>query len=130
MILAKWFGTARWTYNRCLDAVEKEKVKRTKKALRAKCLNANNFVDSALKWVIDTPYDIRNQAMSDLLKAFKTCFAKGDKFQMKYRSRKDKQQSIVIESKHWGRKKGEVAFLTNIKASEPLPTKLGYDSRL
>jgi hypothetical protein len=45
-------------------------------------------------------------------------------------SRKDRQQIIVIESKNWGRKKGEFAFLTKIKASEPLPIKLDYDSRL
>jgi hypothetical protein len=49
---------------------------------------------------------------------------------MKYRSKKDKQQSIVIGSRHWGRKKGEFAFLIEIKASEPLPIKLDYDSRL
>jgi hypothetical protein len=42
-ILKRWFGTARWTYSQCLSAVEKEKVKKTKKALRAKCLNADNF---------------------------------------------------------------------------------------
>jgi hypothetical protein len=58
-----------------------------------------------LKWVLETPYDIRNQAMNDLLKAFKSCFAKSGRFQKKHRSRKDKQQSIMIEEKHWEERK-------------------------
>ncbi|KAK9315466.1 hypothetical protein V1524DRAFT_362903, partial [Lipomyces starkeyi] len=33
--LRKWFGTARWTYNQCLDAVETKKIAGTKKDLRA-----------------------------------------------------------------------------------------------
>src|SRR5215469_7049961 len=31
--LRKWIGTARWTYNQCLSAVEKEGVKQIKKDL-------------------------------------------------------------------------------------------------
>ncbi|KAK9387450.1 hypothetical protein V1515DRAFT_621298, partial [Lipomyces mesembrius] len=34
-ILRNWIGTARWTYNRCLDAVEKKEVAKNKKELRA-----------------------------------------------------------------------------------------------
>ncbi|KAK9483937.1 hypothetical protein V1527DRAFT_471674, partial [Lipomyces starkeyi] len=37
--LRKWLGTARWTYNQCLDAVEKKEIARTKKDLRAAFLN-------------------------------------------------------------------------------------------
>ena len=51
--LRRWMGTARWTYNRCLTAVEKESIKREKKDLRALCLNAKNFNDTKLKWVLD-----------------------------------------------------------------------------
>ncbi|CAB5197252.1 unnamed protein product [Rhizophagus irregularis] len=65
-----------------------------------------------LKWVLETPYDICNQAMEDLLKAYNSTFTTGVKgFTMKYRSKKDRQQSITIESKHWGQKKGEYSFL-------------------
>src|SRR2546423_4252571 len=31
LILRHWMGTARWTYNQCLVAVEKEGIARTKK---------------------------------------------------------------------------------------------------
>jgi hypothetical protein len=68
--------------------------------------------------------------MNDLLKALKSCFAKFRRFQIKQQSRKNKQQSIVIEAKHRGRKKDAYAFLTNIKAPCPLPTKSEYDSRI
>jgi len=129
--LRRWIGTARWTYNRCLIAVEKEGIKREKKDLRALCLNAKNFNDTKLKWVLETPYDIRDEAMNDLLKGYSSNFAaKGKKFKMKFRSKKDSQQSITILSKHWGKSRGEYSFLPNIKSSEPLPRKLEYDSRL
>ena len=39
-------------------------------------------------------------------------------------------QSIAILSKHWGKTRGEFAFLHKMKSSEPLPVNLGYDSRL
>jgi hypothetical protein len=97
--LRKWIGTARWTYNRCLIAVEKEGIKREKKDLRALCLNAKNFNDTKLKWVLETPYDIRDEAMNDLLKGFASNFAKhkeSKKFKMKFRSKKDSQQSITV----------------------------------
>ena len=42
-ILKKWFGTARWTYNQCLTEVEKNGTPRTKKDLRSKCVNAEQF---------------------------------------------------------------------------------------
>ena len=129
--LRRWMGTARWTYNRCLIAVEKEGIKRGKKDLRALCLNAKNFNDTKLKWVLETPYDIRNEAMNDLLKGYSSNFAaKRKKFKIKFRSKKDSQQSITILSKHWGKSRGEYSFLPNIKSSEPLPRKLEYDSRL
>mgnify|MGYP007116758885 CR=1 FL=1 len=54
---------------------------------------------------------------------------------MKFRSRKDPQQSIVIPSKHWGQTQGEFAhmFNCNVLRGERgvvLPSKLEYDSRL
>ncbi|RHZ77236.1 hypothetical protein Glove_184g67 [Diversispora epigaea] len=42
----------------------------------------------------------------------------------------DNNRSIVIHSQHWGRSRGEYSFLPKIKSAEPLPEKLGYDSRL
>ena len=124
--LRKWIGTARWTYNECLANTNKG-VAKTKKSLRAKCLNE----DASLpEWVYETPYDVRDEAMNDLLKAFVTCFAKDEKFQMKFRSKRDKTQSITILKKHWGRKHGAYAFLLKVKSSEKVPEELCSDSRI
>ena len=49
---------------------------------------------------------------------------------MKFCSKKDSHQSISVLSKHWGKTRGEYSFLPKIKSSEPLPTKLEYDSCL
>ncbi|CAB4383284.1 unnamed protein product [Rhizophagus irregularis] len=60
---------------------------------------------------IENPYDIRNRAMNDLIKVYSLTFASGIKrFTMRYRSKKDRQQSITIKSKHWDRKKVSTLF--------------------
>ncbi|RHZ90027.1 hypothetical protein Glove_9g275 [Diversispora epigaea] len=129
--LKRWMGTARWTYNRCLVAVEKEGIERTKKALRAQCLNAANFNNTELQWVLETPYDIRDEAMNNLLKSYSSNFAaKQKKFKMKFRSKKDQQQSIAILSKHWDKSKGVYTFLCKMKSAKNLLAELHYDSRL
>src|SRR5690606_13529125 len=59
-ILKQWFGTYRWTYNKCLEGI-KSGIKRNKKELRAKYLNSINYKDNEeFKWVLETPYDIRD----------------------------------------------------------------------
>jgi hypothetical protein len=127
--LKKWFGAARWTYNQCLSAVVKGKIKKTKKDLRVKFLNASNF-EKENKWVLEVPNDVRDEAMNNLLKVYKSNFAKGDKFQIKYRKKKDERESIPILNKHWSRKSGVYSFLSRMKSAEPLTDKLQYDSRL
>ena len=111
--------------------VKSKRHRKYQKDLRALCLNAKNFNDTKLKWVLETPYDIRDEAMNDLLKGYSSNFAANrKKFKMKLRSKKDPQQSITILSKHWGKSRGEYSFLSKIKSAEPLPNKLEYDSRL
>jgi putative transposase len=130
--LLKWIGCVRWTYNKVVDAIEKDKIPRTKKALRAKCVNTELFNTEDTKWILNTPYDMRDEGMNDVLKAYTSNFAKdtGKSFEIKYRSKKDKQQSVVIHSKYWKCKRGHYAFLHEVKSAEPLPTNLDYDSRL
>ncbi|CAG8855476.1 19339_t:CDS:2, partial [Gigaspora margarita] len=74
--IQKFQEGTRWTYNQCLIAVEKEGVERKKKDLRARRLNAINFQNKTeLKWILETPYDIRDEAMNDLLKGYASNFA-------------------------------------------------------
>ena len=133
-ILSKWFGTARWTYNQCVDSFQTKKVKSNKKDLRAKHINNDNFEDENA-WVSETPYDIRDEGMNDFLKALKATKAKKDlkRFHFKFKSKKDSTQSITVLKKHWGHKRGVYSGVFDwkkMKAEMDLPEKLGYDSRL
>jgi putative transposase len=133
-ILMQWFGTARWTYNQCVSSCTVENLPATKKILRALHINAD--APNIPKWVLGTPYDVRDEAMNDFVKAFSTqkmLVAQGKRksFMMKYRSKRS-DQSIVIHSKHW---KGVTMYKTifgteQLKAAEQLPLDLKYDSRL
>ena len=67
--------------------------------------------------------------MNDLIKAFKNNFEKGEKFKIKFRSKKDKQQSIVIHHKHYKHKKGKYGFIKDIKTAETLP-EVKHDFRI
>ncbi len=142
-MLNEWFGTSRWTYNQCVHGIEEEQLARQKKVLRDYCINASPHLTSKASWVLHTPYDIRNEAMCDVLKAYKTSFAllkknHISKFKMKERLLKDNSTSIVIHSKHW--KSPDKIFYhaafkkvgaeETILTSEPLPDEILYDCRL
>ncbi|KAK9482208.1 hypothetical protein V1527DRAFT_477139 [Lipomyces starkeyi] len=125
-ILERWIGTARWTYNEYLRAIKVEGVHRSKKALRARAINKEAAEMLQKPWLEETPYDIRDAAMDDLLKAFAAGASryKNDKkpFDIQYRSRnKCFQESIVIHKKHWSRRSGKYAFVRHMKSAEPVP---------
>ncbi|CAG8449366.1 8827_t:CDS:2 [Cetraspora pellucida] len=89
--------------------------------LRQKCIKIENFQNEN-KWVLETPYGIRDEALIDLLDAHKSNFKlKRQKFNIRYKKKKDKQHSITIQARDWKRKRGEYAFLKNIRMSEELP---------
>ncbi|ODQ75789.1 hypothetical protein LIPSTDRAFT_1213, partial [Lipomyces starkeyi NRRL Y-11557] len=67
-ILVEWIGAARWTYNVCLRAIMDEGVPRSKKALRARAINEEAIELLKKPWLEETPYDIRDAAMDDLLR--------------------------------------------------------------
>jgi putative transposase len=147
-ILTMWFGTARWTYNKCLDAVTKEGVAKTKKALRDRIVNNKNHEaeGSETKWVVDTPYEVRDGAMDDLLEAYKSNFAKKKKdptftFEIKYRSKKKcKSEAIYIRAGKFANGKPrnyhKGGFYTKffgekkLASKEPLPDRWDYDLKL
>jgi hypothetical protein len=94
--LTRWFGGARWTYNRCLEEVKEKGCNRTEKALRARVVNADVLEagDEKMVWLKEVPYDIRDEGLRDLLKAYKSNMAKRAKndgnhtFEMHFRSKK------------------------------------------
>lgn len=133
-ILLKWFGTARWTYNQCVASCAHGNQPAT---LSRMCgLHITSDALGLPGWVKETPYDIRSAAADDFLIAFKTQKkmvkqGKRQHFAMKFRSKRA-DQSIVIHSKHYNNGKiyPTIFGKTPLQASEPLPEKLKYDSRL
>ena len=106
----------------------------TKKALRAQHVN-NEALQDRVEWAQEIPYDIRDEAMNDLLKALKATRAKknGKKYEFKFRSKKAESQSITVLKKHWGHKRGLYADLFKSHAlygHEALPSTLEHHSRL
>ena len=137
--LSQWFGAVRWTYNESLKAVKDEGVAKNMKALRDRCLN-KSFIKqhSHLAWLENVHFDVRDEGMRDLLKAYNTCESlKGTHqkhYEISYRKKKLlDSESIVIHAKHWKKSIGKTrmhSFLHHIQSAEPLPKDLVYDSRL
>ena len=114
IILKRWAETSRCTYNWCCDLIASGTVTLTdpvtgkyrpddaiKKDLRHHCVNRSAFPEPEMQWVFETPSSIRDEAMSDLLKAYKTCFALArnrriNHFTMTHRLKNDPSQSMVV----------------------------------
>jgi putative transposase len=132
-ILNKWFNTARWTYNKCVELIKTKKAFPNKKSLRSTCIN-ESVVKKENSWVLETPYDVRDEAMNDFLKSLTYLKTTGKKFELKYRTKKDSSQSIVVCSKHY---KSAGMFFPKFLGKKPirgyttpLPDKLNHDTRL
>lgn len=142
-VLAQWFGASRWTCNQCVHGIEQERLAKNKKELRDYCINDSPHLRQKTPWILEAPYDIRNEAMCDVLKAYKTSFAllkdkHITKFKMKPRTLKDNSTSIVIHGSHWKNTK-KIFYSAAFKkagaeemlhTSEPLPEAILYDCRL
>lgn len=97
--LNKWFGVVRWTYNQCLEAVKNGK-KMELSELRPLFLNKEGLADK--DWVLEVPYDVRDGALMDLVKNYNSNVTKDvPVFDLKFRTKKDKQQSFELRYKHW-----------------------------
>jgi transposase len=129
--LKKWFGVRRWIYNKCLDAVNKKLAKLNRKDLRDKIINNKNF-QTENTWMLEYEYDLRDEALSDLLNNYKSNFAKDKSFDIKFISKKQ-QQSLSVLSKKWNNKNDFYSSIfkpEKIKSNEQIPEKLNYTSRL
>ena len=141
--IKEWIGAVRWTYNQSVNFLndEQTKGKRTIKDLRARSVN-NDVTEKA--WTSTIPYDVRDEGARDAKKAIASNMAKQrirkaqglkHSFRLDYRRKKfSSQETIAIHSKHWRKTRGLYFDLlgssgTKLKASEPLPIDLVYDSR-
>jgi putative transposase len=142
--LKQWFGSARFTYNWALGCI-KDKPKEYKKTdlywLRKRFINECN-IPKDRRFLLDTPKHVRDGAIADLTMAYKVNFAKGTSFEIKFRKKKDGNQSITIPSdaiKLWDMEKGEMkmypTYLKNkiafhVKRNQKAPQNIEYDCKL
>lgn len=141
-VLKKWFGVARFVYNQAVERARQPGVNNTD--LTLKSLRSQFMTDNSKEWLTAVPYDVRDNALRDFNKARKSFFAKRSKAQsinpdavvtasFKFRSKRLKQQCLVIRGRDWGRKHGIYSTLfgsDKMKSSEPIPAKLDNDFRV
>jgi putative transposase len=145
--LNDWFGAVRFVYNKGVEETRKPNIlfKELKvKALRKRFMSTPFIKEEKHIWLEKVPYDVRDNAIQDLDKARKAHFAKLRnarsvnpsatlKCHFKFRTKRDKQQSLVIRSRNWNNNRGMFAPLFGssvMKAAEKLPEHLISDFRV
>jgi len=140
--LRQWIGTCRWTYNRCV-AYGRDHPGTTIKDLRARAVNNGPLKDLGLEWAIKVPYNVRDEAARDYLKAVASNKAKQEEkpdftFVVHFRSRKRAaQETINILGKYtqWDPATPNqinffsFAFPDPLQLAEPLPAHCFDDGR-
>ena len=114
-------GTARWTYNECIRTASNPVHRAEREAttdentgkplgwakfLRSKILNRGSTIVEDNPWLLDTPYDIRDDARKDFTTAMKGCWTKLrdgtiDKFKLRFRSRKHSNSESFYVRSQW-----------------------------
>jgi transposase len=139
-MLRKAFGITTWVYNQCLYGIKYNVIKPTIGDCRTHYLNAQSRFVQRNPEMTDVPYDIRDEAALDLIRAQKsveTKKTKGDKASFyanfNYQRHHRKNKKIVIHAKHyksaglfWPSYFGSTPF----KCREKLPEKLDYSANL
>lgn len=136
--LNKWFGASRFVYNRILHYLKNtDKPSYSKKFLRSQFIN-DSVYQNENEWMLQIPYDVRDEALSDILHNYKSNFKKSKKqstkkpFDIGFRSKK-LHNSMNILSKHWKHKRGVYSKVySNWKYESNIhnPIDLNYTSRL
>jgi len=94
-IFKQWMGTARYTYNQALSYINYKKIYPNFIKVR-NAIVPKDKIDDDKQWIINTPKNIRAEAVKDLCNAMITNIKSGKKFKMRFRSKKDNLQSITI----------------------------------
>ena len=140
--LKAWFGASRFVYNQCVERKRRVKKFDNLRVLRDSFMSPEFVRGHA--WLADVPYDVRDNAIRDIDKARKAHFSKLRKLRsmgagatlacdFKFRSARDRQQSIVIRGRDWNRSRGAYAPLFGagvLRSTEPLPETIETDFRI
>jgi transposase len=99
-------GTVRWTYNQCVKHISESETYPTRKFLRSLFVNKKSDTIKANPWLLEVAYDIRDDAIKDVLTALKgnSTKMKGgqiDKFQMQFRSKKKQKSETFYLRSRW-----------------------------
>lgn len=91
--LRKWFGCYRKTYNMAVAHLKANPGDLKAKILRDLFVSDNAVIGTDLEYLLETPHDVRNNAIRDLITNYQTCFKKYQKdkipFDFKFKSKKD-----------------------------------------
>ena len=104
-LLSRWFGCARWTYNRCVHLYKTEgPLTANATFLRRMVVNQGLHKGKPTAWVLESPTEVREGAMRDFIKAVKSNQAKNKlnpehKFDMQFKSMRADSDSIDISKK-------------------------------
>ena len=120
VILCKWFGTSRYTYNTSVSLLECQDAPTTFKKL------VPIVLDRLPEWHIETPRQIKVGAVMDACQAVKNakikCKETGAFQKVKFRSRKRKQ-TLYLRADSLKKNGFYVRLLGEMKMAEPLPAK-------
>ena len=104
-VLSRWFGCARWIYNRCVHLYKTEgPLTANPTFMRRMVVNQGLHKNKPTAWVLESPTEVREGAMRDFIKAFKSNQAKSKlnpehKFEMQFKSMRADSDSIDISKK-------------------------------
>jgi len=105
-VLGSIFGTVRWTYNKCVDYMNRVQEKPTKKRLRSLFVNNTSETVRTNEWLTNVSYDIRDDSVSTFISAIKgnaTKVRNGDveRFRMKFKSKKRQKSETFYLRRQW-----------------------------
>jgi len=131
-VLNNWFGITRFIYNRCLYHLKFVNPKASLDQLREKFIHNKNY-KTENTWMLEkSVYDLRDEALRDLINNLRSNLAKGTKFSIQFKTKKDPIQSLSILGKYWNKPNSFFSniFTPTLRTGEALPKTLLYTSRL
>ena len=121
VILRRWFGTSRYTYNEAVSALKEQGTPKNFKAL------VPIVLERLPEWHVDTPRQIKVGAVMDACQAVSQAKIKakttGARQNVKFRSRKNPRQTLYLRADSLKNNGFYTRLLDDMKMSEPLPAK-------
>lgn len=99
-VLKRWIGAARFVYNKVIEHFRSRRQPCDQKTLRQLYVHNAAYANTEAEWMLDVPYDIRDGALQDALKARQNAFLSFEKTgrmpTLNFRSKKDPSESVYL----------------------------------